>query len=194
MNSNNSQKKYFPGTGKFDKINSTFRSKIIFNSTQKVPHLDGYSKGLLQPKEPDDKIYMLQNWIIRLVNNGYLSSFKTLRIEFYIKSFLDNTDELFLILEPDRYSIHVEKYLLNERLNKFLTRLYQQLKSGKIITKELVDQKLRFEEEEIFSIQKKRFQSEDELRTYCISKIKEGNAEGMVKNFFYKYKSRHLSA
>src|SRR5687767_13995143 len=130
------QAKYFPGTGRFDKINSTFRSKIIFNRfnpKNTVPSLEGYSKGLLQPKEPDDKIFMLQCWIVRLYNRGYFDPKRTVRIEFYVKSFLNNHDELFLVLEPLEWEITSDKYLLNKKLNEFLLRLYVAIKSGKPI-------------------------------------------------------------
>jgi hypothetical protein len=188
-----SAKKYFPGTGKFDKINSTFRSKIYFNSTQKVPTLDGYSKGLLQQKEPDDKIAMLESWIVRLYNSGYLRSDKTLKIEFYVKSFLDNKDELFLILEPLQFRIVHDKYIMNERLNKFLMRFYTHVKSGNPVTKELVDSRIRIEEDEIFSVAKKRFENVEELTAWCIQKVKEGFPEGIVKGFHYKYYEKYFS-
>lgn len=189
------QAKYFPGTGRFDKINSTFRSKIIFNRfnpKNTVPSLEGYSKGLLQPKEPDDKIFMLQCWIVRLYNRGYFDAKRTTRIEFYVKSFLNNHDELFLVLEPLEWEITHDKYLLNKKLNEFLLRLYVAIKSGKPITKDLVDNKVQSTEEEVFKMTVGKHKDMDELKFWCIDRMKEGYEESQVKNYFYKYKARYL--
>jgi glutathionyl-hydroquinone reductase len=186
---------YFPGTGRFDKINSTFRSKIIlnrFNPKNKLPHMDGYSKGLLAEKEPDDKIYMLQCWIVRLYNCGYLDAKRATRIEFYEKSFLNNHDELFLVLEPTECEIVSEKYLLHDRLNKFLLRLYAAIKSKKPITKDLVDKKTVSTEENLFKVHVGKHSDIDDLRMWCIQRMKEGYEESQVKNYYYKYKARYL--
>lgn len=187
--------RFFPGSGKFDKINSSFRSKIVLNPfTNKVPHLDGFSKGILQEREPDDKIYLLQSWIVRLVNKGYLNENKAVRIEFFEKKLLSSDDLLIFTLRPSYFEIHEEKYLLNERLNKFLATLYKQLKEGKLVTKDLIGKRIVINEDEIFAMKAGRFKNEDELREYCIKQIKNNIPEGAAKHFFYEYRSRFLNS
>lgn len=183
-------KKTFPGSGKFDSINSTYKHEIILKNGKT---LTGYSKGLLQNEMPD-KIVLLQKVILRLINNGYLDGQRTTRIDFYLKSFLANNDDLILSLDPISYTVTSDQFLLNERLTAFLKRLYSDLRQGKIITKDLADKRNVRNEDEIFNLRSKRFQNVDELTEFCIKKVKEGHAEGTVKGFFYKYKGKFLTA
>lgn len=179
-------KKKFPGQGQFDKINSTYKNIIYFNNTQRVPFLEGYSKGLLF-NEALDKTVLLEAWIVRLFNRGYLDCKKMVRIDFFLKSFLGNDDELIFSLQPFSFTIVHDSFIMNERLNSFLERFYAQIKSGNIITKNLTHKR---EKEEIFPLKKGIFKNDDELRVFCIKKIREGHPEGLVKGFFYKYKEK----
>lgn len=186
----NTPKKQFPGAGKFDSINSTYKHEIILKNGKT---LTGYSKGLLQ-NEMLDKTVLLEKVILRLINNGYLDGQKTIRIDFYLKSFLANNDDLILSIEPISYVVTNDNYILNERLNSFLKRLYQQLRQGKIVTKDLADKRNIKNEEEVFDLSKKRFNDEHELLEYAIKRVKEGYPEGNVKRYFYKYKQQYLSS
>lgn len=184
-----SAKKTFPGAGKFDSINSTYKHEIILkNGTV----LTGYSKGLLQNEMPD-KTILLQKVILRLINKGYLDPRKTIRIDFYLKSFLQNNDDLILSLEPLSYALIGDQFIMNEKLNAFFKRLYMDLRQGKIVTKDLADKRNVIFEEDIFQLRSKRFDNEDQLREFCIKKIKEGHAEGIVRNFYRKYLAKFLS-
>lgn len=186
---NANSKKTFPGAGRFDSINSTYKHEI-FLKNGKI--LTGYSKGLLQT-EMADKTVLLEKVIIRLINNGYLDGSKVSRIDFYLKSFLNNNDNLILSLEPLSYVVTDEKYILNERLNSFLKKLYMQLRTGKIITQDIIHKRNLIFEQDIFSLKSKRFNDIDTLTDFCIKKVKDGYEESQVKLFFYKYKSKFFS-
>lgn len=180
-------KKTFPGSGKFDPINSTYKHEIYLKNG-KV--LTGYSKGMLQ-NEMIDKTVLLEKVILRLVNNGYLQKERTERIDFYKKEFLQ-TDEIILSLEPHSYVVTHDKYILDQRLNTFLKRLYESLKSGQIITKDLVDKRSVYKEEDIFKMQSGRFANIDSLKEYCFKLIQSGIVEGHVRTFFYKYSQQYF--
>jgi hypothetical protein len=182
-------KKTFPGAGRFDSINSTYKHEIILKN-EKI--LSGYSKGLLQNETPD-KTVLLQKVILRLINNGYLKADRTLRIDFYLKSFLAGGDELILSLEPLSYVVIGDQFLMNERLNSFLKRLYMNLRQGKVVTKDLADKRKVIFEDDIFNLKKKIFDNENDLREYCIKKIKEGHEEQRAKHYFYSYKDKYLT-
>ncbi len=179
----NTPKKHFPGAGKFDSINSTYKHEIILLNGK---GLTGYSKGLLQ-NEPHDKTVLLEKVILRLINNGYLDGKKTKRIDFFLKSFLNNNDDLILSLEPLSYIVTNEDYILNARLNAFLKRLYMQLRQGKIVTKDLADKRIIVNEEEIFDLSKPRFKDTIELYEWGIKRVSEGFPHGRVKLYIYKY-------
>lgn len=180
-------KKTFPGAGKFDSINSTYKHEILLHNGFV---LTGYSKGLLS-KEPQDKTVVLIKVILRLYNSGYLD--KSVRIDFHLKDFLNASHELVLTLYPRSYSFgNNQKYTLNTKLNTFLNKFYMQVKTGTVDTKSLIPTKIIQTEEEIFSLQRRRFNSEPELLEFIIKKKAEGYEDGLIMRFFYKYRERYL--
>jgi hypothetical protein len=181
--------KQFPGCGKWDRINSTYKHEIFLKNGKK---LDGYSKGLLT-NEMQDKTVLLETIIVRLFNKGYLDPQRTSQIDFYFKSYLGDTNEIILSLKPLEYQVFHSKLITNERIVRFLSRFYDQIKRGKIITKELTDKPYRKNEVDLFSLSEKRFKNQSELLDWIIKKGKEGFSEGQLQNYFYKYTEKFLS-
>jgi hypothetical protein len=181
--------KTFPGCGKWDRINSTYKHEIYLANGKK---LDGYSKGLLT-NEMQDKTVLLETIIVRLFNKGYLDPKRTLRIEFFFKAYLGDSNEIALLLRPTDYSLVHPKLITNERLVRFLQRFYDQMNRGKIITKDLTDKPYRRNEQDIFSLNEKRFKSQTELLDFIVKKSNEGFPDGQLQNFFFKYTEKYLS-
>jgi hypothetical protein len=183
--------KFFPGQGKWDPINSTYRHDIILLNGYKIT---GYSKGLLH-SEMQDKIVLLQRIILRLYKSDkqYFSPKKLLRIEFYKRDLL-HEDELIFILGPDSFQFgNSEHFIMNESLNQFLVKFYKAIKEGKIISKELFNKPKYQTEADAFSLKHKRFLTEPDTLEYCFKKIREGFPEGLVMNFFRNYRSKYLT-
>lgn len=181
--------KSFPGCGKWDRINSTYKHEIYLVNGKK---LDGYSKGLLT-NEMQDKTVLLETIIVRLFNKGYLDPLRSLQINFYFKSYLGDTDEEILILKPKEYRLKHQKLISNERIVRFLERFYKQINQGKIITKDLTDKPYRKNEVDLFSLSEKRFKNQSELLNWMLEKGKEGAPQGQLLNYFHKYTEKYLS-
>lgn len=182
------QTKKFPGMGQFDPINSTYRSEILLLNGHR---LDGYSKSKLYP-EPQDKTVMLEKWILRLYKKGYFD--KMHRIDFYHKSF-SGQDELVFTLYPREYTMQSHtKHVLDKRLIQFLTTLYIQVNKGELDISVLTHKAKRQNEQEIFSLDYKRFKTEQELLEFILKRKDEGHPDGLVMGFFHKYKQRYLVA
>lgn len=180
-------KKTFPGAGKFDPINSTYLHKIYLKDGGRT--LTGYSKSLYYA-EMQDKIVCLQSVIRRLFQNGYLE--KSTKIEFFLNS-VSKENELILTLYSEEFRfMDNPKFVLNERLNTFLNKLYQYIKEKKIITSEIMSKPMTFSENEIFSLSYKRFENERKLIEFVTEKRKEGHAEGLVMQFYREYKKKFL--
>lgn len=182
------QKKSFPNSGKFDPINSTYKH-IIYLKNKIV--LTGYSKGL-SVNEPSDKIVLLQRVILRLSNSGYFQHDKTAKIEFYLKSFMNNQDELILTLTPDTFTLgNNSQYTLDERLISFLEKFYDQLGSNKIVTDQVKPKNSKNSEETLFSLAMRTFKTELDLLKYGFSLIKMGYPDGQVEQYIIKYKQKY---
>lgn len=181
------QKKYFPGAGKFDKINSTYHCIIYFQPTQKRPFIDGYSKGLTVNESPD-KIYVLQAWIERLLHKGYFDHRRVVKIDFFLQSFLVNSEEHLFTLTPTSYKIHSQQFITNERMNSFFVRMYKSIKEGKVDTASLKDKPQSRDEQSVFALRGDRFKSVEQLTAFCIQQIKSGkHSEERVNGFLRKY-------
>lgn len=187
-NSENHKKEWF-GAGYFDPINSTFRNEIFCTSKKK---LIGYSKGKFS-NEPQDKIVLLEKWIVRLLNKGYFDSERIEKIEFYLKSFLKDEDKLIFTLYPDRYIMGMsEKYSLNERLIFFLNKFYKQVNERNIEFKNLIHKPIRQKEEQILNYKIKRFRDEFELSEFLLTKRKEGFEVSMLLGYAQNYREYHF--
>ena len=184
------QKSQWYGAGKFDPINSTFKSKCYYSSGVMSP---GYSKGLYS-NEGHDKIVVLEKWILRLANLGYFDNQKINKIEFYTKSFLQNNDELIFTLYPTKYTMaNHPKYSLDERLISFLNKLYPALESKKVDILDISHKAIPFQEDKVFHTASKWLKSEVELMTFVLKKHKEGIAEGFLMAFADRYRTKWLS-
>jgi hypothetical protein len=180
----------FPGAGQFDPIGSTYRHEIHLKNGKK---LIGYSKGKTV-NEMADKTVLIQRVILRLLKNGYLYPNRTSRIEFYRNSNLEGEKELLLILEPLNYSFGSnQRFILNERINAFLKKMYMQIKSGNLDYASLKQKPLSISESDLFDISKERFKTEPELLEWILQKKKEGFQDGMVMNYFFKYRQKYFS-
>lgn len=181
-------KKTFPGAGKFDPINSTYKHEIYLTTGRK---LTGYSKSLLFP-EMQDKIVLLERVILRLFNNGYLS--KSDKIEFYLKN-LTTTDDLILTLFPTSYTFgnNATQLIFNERFNQFIEKFYLGIKSKNMVTKDLTHYPITKEQEQIFSLDYKRFKTERELINFITQKQKEGHEREYCMHFYRAYKEKYLT-
>jgi hypothetical protein len=181
-------KKTFPGSGRFDPINSTYKHKIeLVNGRD----LTGYSKGLLQ-NEMVDKIVLLERVILRLYHNGYLNYNKTAQINFYLNETLTaSSQELILILRPNSYEFGVNRDYINDlRLGTFLSRMYEQIKHGVIVTKSLSHKSGNPKEQYLFDVRKTQFNNEMELHKYILARAREGWPDDVVTNFFVKAKEK----
>jgi hypothetical protein len=183
-----SASKLFPGSGRFDPVNSFYKHKIeLVNGRD----LTGYSKGLLQNEMPD-KIVLLERVILRLYKNGYLAYNKTARICFYLnETITSSSQELILILYPNKYEMGENRDFKNDlRLGTFLSRLYDQIKNGTIITKSLSHKPTSAKEKDLFDIRKHSFTNEMELHKYCLQRTRDGHADDLVLNFYSAYKEK----
>jgi hypothetical protein len=185
-NSKNTIQKKFIGAGRFDSVNSTYQHKInLCNGKQ----LTGYSKGLLS-KEMSDKTVLLERVILRLYNNSYLVPNRVQSIEFFLNNQFES-NELILILRPHNYSFanNIE-YAKDERLYTFLQRLYEQLRSGIIITKSLGHKPVIKQIDTILNPSKKVHETEQELHEFLMKCRKEGIEEGQIFNYYFNYRSK----
>lgn len=184
----NPNKKFFKGAGQFDKHRSTFRW-LIYLETGKV--LDGYSCGKYS-EEPQDKIFLLESVMLRLYRSGYWKASKCLYIEWYLQDIYGekSNDELITVTTPTEYKFGTcEKYVHNERLQKFMRRFYESIKSGKV-SDQLRDRPVRITEKDKFSVSHKRFNTSVELVNYC-AELKKFYPEGLVRDFYYKYIAKY---
>jgi len=182
-------KKQWFGSGHFDPINSTFKNEIYCKSGKK---LIGFSKGKFT-NEGKDKIVLLEKWIIRLCNKGYFDSERIERIDFYLKSFLSNNDELIFTLYPNNFSMGFnEKFSMNERLISFFKNFYSQLEKKDIEIKTLIHKPIKLSEQQMFNTNTKFLSNEIELMEYVITKKREGIEPGLLLGFAQKYREKYF--
>jgi hypothetical protein len=182
--------KKFPGAGRFDPLNSTYKHEIYLTNGKL---LTGYSKGLFH-SEPADKTILLERVIVRLIRNGYLAPIRTNRIDFFLNNYLGGNDVLVVSLYPYHYSLGEHKEVIADpRTFQFLKKLYDAINKGELITKDLQHKPVLSNEEIIFDIRKKRFQNDQELHEYIQKQLKNGCEEGTVMNFYYKYRLKWFS-
>lgn len=187
---NPTNKKQFPGTARFSKSDSTFKSIIYFASGKT---LVGYSKGTIY-KEPEDKIYMLEGWIIRLHGCGYWLREKVKEIHWFEYSLLSDEEVLVMITTPDQYHMGTAgRYCTSERLIKFLHRFYECHRKGKV-SNEIRDKAFRVGEKDFFDLSQKRFKNGEELLKHCLYVTSKGWPHGQIQNFYIKYTEKYLSA
>lgn len=181
-------KKSFPGSGRFDPINSSFKHRIHL---QNGKELTGYSKSLLFPETPD-KTVLLERVIVRLINNGYLQPDRTKYIEFFLNTPLLPTEQRVITLFPDRYIIgDVQQYIQDHRLYTFITRMYDQIRKGEIVTKSL-QHKATVTASNLFDTSRKRFNTEEELHGFVVKQLQSGHPNGQVLNFYHKYRAQWM--
>jgi hypothetical protein len=184
----NSQKNEF-WKGKFDSIHSTFKSQIYCTSGKLI---EGYSKGLYS-REHQDKIVCLEKWIIRLYGKGYFNPEKIIRLEFYLKSFIDSDNKLLFTLYPDKFTMsNEEKYSTDKRLIYFLNKFYKEIQTGKQEVNKLIHNPVYKSEESIFDSKIKRFKNEFELMDFIITKKNEGFEPALLLNYASKYREYHF--
>lgn len=209
MNSSNAEPKVWKGQGRFDRNNSTFKHLITIHSKIKnaLVEIPGYSKPLLN-KEMFDKIVMLEGEIERLVGRGYLFGLtkainpqtklpyadKTIKMQFYLcGNYTGEPDELLFTLYPDRYIFEENQdYIQDVRFHTFLKRLYEQAKTGVLITKSLKHKKENGTEKAIFDLTKKRHHDETELYAWCQERVREGHASGLVFQYYGNYADKYF--
>lgn len=180
------QKKNFPSAGKFDRNGSTYKHEIYL--TNGIT-LTGYSKSLYYP-EKQDKIVLLQDIILRLFHNGYFS--KSDKIIFYeLDLFSKEKNEIFT-LSPTGYSFgNLEKFVLNDRINSFITKFYAQLKANRV-TDNIKNKAVSKNEDELFSIATKRFPNYPTLIEFVNKCFKNGHSNEVVMQFYRKYTEKWL--
>lgn len=182
-------KKQFPGSGKFDSVNSTYKHQIYLTNGKK---LSGYSKALLYP-EMQDKIVLLERMILRLFNSGYFDPLRTYKIEYYKKEFM-KPDELIFTLYPTEISYADNPdFISDKRLNAFFKKFYDSIEAQKIVTKDITHNAIYKKVDDILTLDYKRFKTERELLDFIGKKLIEGLEHGSVMNFFFKYKERYLT-
>jgi hypothetical protein len=181
--------KKFPGMGQFDSVNSTYHHVIYLTNGKK---LDGYSKSKLYP-EMQDKIVLLEKIILRLYNSGYFKPDRVTRIEYYRKNFLEGTQDLILVLEPERFHLSDDETLvMSPRFQGFLNKFYLQVRSG-TVSADIVHKAIRIKEADVFSLEYRRFKTEPELLEFILSLKKLQYPDSMIMAFYYKYKEKFLS-
>jgi hypothetical protein len=184
----NSQKNEF-WKGKFDSVNSTFKTQIYCTSGKLI---EGYSKGLYS-REHQDKIVCLEKWIIRLYKKGYFNSENIIRIEFYLKSFLDKENKLLFTLYPEKYSMGLmQEYTLDKRLIYFLNKFYNEIKLEKAEVSKIIHNPIYKSEQSLFDYKIKRFKDEFDLGEWILSKKSEGFEPSLLIDFMRKYREYHF--
>lgn len=199
MKQQQEQKKWI-GAGRFDKLKSTFRHNIYMDNGNPDP-IPGYSKGLLQDKEPADKISVLQNVIVRLTKRGYLFGttqhygHRTKRMEFFINgNYTGQADEWIFTLFPDGFEFSDNPdFALNKEFRTFLDRLYEQAKTGNFVTKSLIKKQRTVSEKELFDVNKRNHKSAYELLLFCDRRKQDGYAEGQVDHYYREYMRKYFS-
>jgi hypothetical protein len=187
-----SEKKTFPGAGKFDPVRSTYRQEIYFKNGR--PPICGYSKGLYY-EEPEDKIVCLEKFIQRMYNNDYFNPNRIIKIEYYRQSTLLKSRELVLTCYPDRYEFGENAmYLTNERLNKFLIELYKFIKEGKPIDKIITSKPLVTKDEDVFNLRTMWLKTDDQLHEYIVLLSKRGYPPGQIQDFYIKYRRKFFNS
>lgn len=181
------QKKNFPSAGKFDRNGSTYKHEI-FLSNGIV--LTGYSKSLYYP-EKQDKIVLLQDIILRLYHNGYFN--KSDKIIFYeLDLFSKDKLEIFT-LTPTTYTFgSLEKFVLNDRINAFITKFYAHMKVNRV-TDNIKNKGVSKTEEELFCIKQKRFSDFPTLIEFVNKCFKNGHNKDVVMHFYRQYTDKWLA-
>lgn len=184
------EKKKFNGQGRFDSVNSTFKHVIYLRNGYT---LFGYSKGLLTAEAPD-KVILLERIIIRLYNKDYFNTERVQSIEYFLNEPLKNEQEKILTLYPKGFEFHnVERYTTDIRLKTFLTRFYDQIKTGVLITKSLQHKPSdKVNNTGMYDYKKKVFQSKDLLHNFVIKEIQRGIEASQVMHYYNQYVSYHF--
>ncbi len=179
--------KKFPGMGQFDSTNSTYHHVIYLTNGKK---LDGYSKSKLYP-EMQDKIVLLEKIILRLYNAGYWKPERVSRIEYFRKEFLHGTEDLILILEPTKFHLTDDETLaLSRRFQGFLHKFYTQIQQG-TVSPEIVHKALKIKEADVFSLEYRRFKTEQELIEFMLAQKKANYPDSIIMAFYRKYKEKY---
>lgn len=184
-------KSNFKGAGEFDSINSTYKHEICLLNGKK---LTGYSKSKYYA-EKQDKIVLLEDIIIRLFNKGYLQPDRTEKITFYrMDTLTRQLDEVFT-LTPSSFTFgNIPMYVLNDRLNQFIKKFYNAIREKKFITKDLKHKAMTQEEQVLFSLERKRFSSHDQLHEFVLKQFQNGYPQGLVMGFYDNYRAKYLSS
>ncbi len=183
---NSEPKKSFPGSGKFDPINSTYKHEIFLTNGRK---LTGYSKSLFYA-EMQDKTVLLESIILRLFNNGYFDPKRMQKIEYYRKEFM-KPDELIFILTPtDLRMGNNDSIIEDQRLQTFLSNFYKQIHAGNVVTKDIKDPAKHQNVDDIMTVTRRIFKNERELLEFVTKKIAEGIPQGVCMDYFHKYKEK----
>lgn len=180
----------FKGAGEFDSTNSTYRHEIYLVNGKR---LTGYSKSKYYA-EKQDKIVLLEDIIIRLFNKGYLQPDRTEKITFYTRDFVSGQlDEVFTLLPASFTFGNNPKFVLNDRLNQFIVRFYKSVREKKTISPTIKHKAITVEEQILFSLERKRFISLEQLHEFVLKQFKNGYPEGLVMGFYNNYKEKYLS-
>lgn len=188
------QPKKWAGAGRFDPVRSTYKHIIYMNTNEGVKPLVGYSKSLTEV-EAFDKIVLLEKQLLRFIKIGYLFgrhqkyNTTTNRIEYYLNGTYQGVpDEAIFTLYPDEYVFsNNQDFIENVRLNTFLTRLYEQSRTGEFITKSLYHKPENRTADDLFNEAKKRFDKEPQLHAWIQERIREGHPRGIVFDYYVKY-------
>lgn len=191
---NTRQKSKF-ARGKWDKEKSTYMQVIKFQNGR---DLAGFS-AKIGFHERNDKLALIQNWILRMLRDGYLDRNNTTKdpiegIEYYEVS---TGVHLFTC-----YYTSVE-YISQELIEsdywkpviRFLDKMYTMVEQKKPVSEiyEKLYTHTRKNSHDPLDIEKKRFLDFGSLKRYALELVDSGRAEpGAVEHFVTKYSEKHF--
>ncbi len=173
-----------------DKSRSTYIQRVFLKNGIWFP---GYSKRA-DAEEATDKTLVLQNWILRMYEKGYLDENNTDRddaekIEYYFRG-KHQKPVLAFILYQDYFEWVPEYY--RPYLNDFLNEFYRLKKEGKDPYKILYISK-KSENRNPLSLDSKSFFDKHNLRMHCTRIYKSSKRPiGAIKAYYISYSQKYL--
>lgn len=178
-----------------DPFGSTFAHMIILDPARPKntqPFLPGYSKDKRYPESPD-KEYVFEGMLER-VWTKYLLNGSTLCIEVWYrpdKRFTWEQAPMILVLEPKEYRI-VSHESVTPRMLQALDRHYQAIRNGQQAPAQSKSSQAGIKYERVLDhlLRCKAFPTIDELSAYCVARLTESKAVGMMDDFQRKYQAK----
>lgn len=190
-------------SGKFDANASTFRHEINLVPSEKVPVIKGYSASV-GTREAVNKVYLFTSCLYRILPK-YLH--KSISILIYKRHDLtrgwDKANETLICrITKKEVQMYVDEHTPVETVSQkfdspldFLTELVAHINEADYVArlkpKQVKPNNMEKYYHELLS--NKAFETLEEVTAYCKNRIAEGEARGIMGDFWREYKSAYFS-